>query len=152
MVIERTNVQLSKITIWLSLFGFIAALGCGGPRPVRPGTRGTIRTGDKGLADVRISVYRQSNNVAEFVGYGVSNPGGHFGLFKENAAGPLWLEPGEYSITLESEGPDPFGWATEYQDAQKTPLKQSWGQGDKSMNLNVPEPKPLPASMLRQRR
>lgn len=144
--------NMMKIIGWIGLIGVVAACGCGGPTPVRPGTRGTIRAGERGLADVRIEVYRQVGNAAELIGYGVSNPGGQFGLYLEDAAGPLWLEPGEYALTLQSESPEPFTWPPDYQDAQKTPLKQSWSKGDKSLDLNVPEPIPLPASMPRQRR
>lgn len=141
-----------KMTVWIGVLVVVAACGCGGPTPVRPGTRGTIRAGERGLADVRIEVYRRDGNDAEFVGYGVSDTEGHFGLYQEDAAGPLWLEPGEYALTLQSESPEPFTWPPEYLDAEKTPLTQSWNKGDESIDLDVPEPLPLPASMARKQR
>lgn len=137
---------------WIGLIGMVAACGCGGPTPVRPGTRGTISTSGRGLANVRVEVYRRDGDDAEFVGYGVSDAEGHLGLYEEDAAGPLWLEPGEYAMTLQSESPEPFTWPPDYLDAQKTPLKQIWNKGDKSFDLDVPEPLPLPASTPRQRR
>jgi hypothetical protein len=134
-----------KISSWIGLLGVIAACGCGGPTPVRPGTRGTISTGGRGLAEVRVEVYRRDGDEAEFVGYGVSNPEGRFGLFQDDAAGPLWLEPGEYALTLQSVSPDPFTWPVEYLDPLKTPLLQEW-EGSGELVLEVPEPTPMPAT------
>jgi hypothetical protein len=64
------------------------------------------------------------------------------GLVREKAAGPLWLEPGEYSFTLESNGSVPFAWPAEYQDPSRTPLKRDWTTADRILELDVPEPRP----------
>jgi len=131
-----------KFVNWIGLLVVVAAAGCGGPAPVRPGTRGTVSAGDRALGDVRVTVYRRTGDHAEFVGFGVSNLDGRFGLFQEDAVGPLWLEPGEYALTLESNGVDPFFWPVEYLDPLKTPLVQAWTGGEE-LQLDVPEPQPL---------
>jgi hypothetical protein len=126
--------------IWPVLVS-LGFMGCG-PAPVSQGTQGVIHSGPIMLQDVLVTVYQARGNRTEAIGSGVSDLQGQFGLVREKAAGPLWLEPGEYSITLESNGPVPFAWPAEYQDPLRTPLKRDWTTSDQFLELDVPEPQP----------
>lgn len=118
----------------------LAGAGCGGPAPVDHGTSGIIQSGSAMLSDVQITVHRVDGDARELIGFGVSKPGGTFGLMQAAAAGPLWLKPGQYAFTLESVGPEPLVWASEYSQPDKTPLTRAWTDSDESLVLDVPEP------------
>ena len=128
--------------VWL--VGIAVVCGCGGPSPTRPGTVGTIHAGKQPIANIRVTFHRRDEDDSELIGFGVSDHNGKFRLFLEDAIGPLWLEPGEYAVTLESDGAEPYFWPEDYLDPLKTPLVQSW-DGDEELALDVPEPASLPA-------
>jgi hypothetical protein len=131
-----------KFVHWACSLTIAIGLGCQRQAGVSPGTPGEIRHGMLPLADVRVTLHRIKDNDVEVVGFGVSDQQGKFGLFQERAVGPLWLQPAEYSITLQSEGAVPFSWPTKYQDAKTTPLRQIWSEGDRKLELDVPNPSP----------
>jgi len=102
------------------------------------GTTGRLRSEGKPIEGVRLSIDRIDGGHRERVGFGVSQLDGSFRLYQEGAAGPLWLTPGEYSVTLESEGTTVREWPGEFSDPVKTPLKINWSGTEKSLELEIP--------------
>ncbi len=120
--------------------GLVWIAGCA-PQGISGGTTGQIRTESSPLADVQITVYRVEGTDIHEAGFGISNPDGEFSLVRTGAAGPLWLEPGEYRFTLESVGPVFMKWSPEYATAARSPLQQQWGPADHNLDLVVPVPR-----------
>lgn len=61
---------------------------------------------------------------------------GSFRLATDLDVEPLWLEPGDYRVTLESVG-SPVAIPAEYGDVDRTPLRIHWND-DEQLSLNVP--------------
>jgi len=122
---------------FLSLGMLVLFLGCG-PRPTTGGTPGTFQYGGLPRVDVQIQLHRQPSQ--EHVGFGVTTADGKFQLISPDAKGPLFLSPGEYSITLESVGTDPVLFPTEYTSPTTTPLRHVWSASDTSLDIQIPAP------------
>lgn len=123
----------------LSVFLFTVLLlsGCSdAPAPATGGTPGTLTFGDGVTSDINITVHRSSAGSFQPIGFGLTDIEGKFILYQTGAAGPLWLEPGDYVFTLESVGPS-IAFPKEYLSPQSTPLKLSWTADSKSADLTV---------------
>jgi hypothetical protein len=103
---------------------------------VTGGTPGTLRDAFQALAEIQVTVHRQEGSGWQPIGTAVTASDGTFELVTNGAQGPLLLEPGEYSCTLESVG-SPLRLPLEYTKAHTTPLKVPWSTNDSSLNLNL---------------
>ncbi|HEY1066849.1 MAG TPA: hypothetical protein VGE52_12090 [Pirellulales bacterium] len=123
----------------LTALGGIA--GCRrGPKPVEGGTRGVVRAGAVPLREVRVTVYPQADATATELGHAVTAPDGSFALVKPQAAGPLFLPPGEYRITLESVGAEPLRFSPAIGDRRKSPLVVTHRDETALLDVNAPAP------------
>lgn len=129
---------------WVML-NIVWAAGCGG-RGTRGGTRGSLRS-DRGiLPDVEVTVYSGLPEQRVQRGSGVSTGDGTFSLHQPDGKAPLWLEPGEYAFTVQSVGPDPMVFPSEYNDPRRTPLLHTLTGTSDSVDLVLPVPQPPAAS------
>lgn len=120
----------------LLLIVLLLALGCSTDRSVPGGTAGVLRNVTGGLREVQIHVHRAGD--LQEIGFGVSTEGGAFVLYQPQARGPLHLPPGEYVFTLESVAPEPIPLPRETGDPRRTPLRRTWTNGDKVLELQLP--------------
>lgn len=111
----------------------ITGPGCG-QQPVRGGTAGLLSADGNPLPDVQLTVYAPSG---ERLGFAVSDSHGAFELVRPGASGPLHLDPGSYTVTLESVGA-PAVLPREYLDRETTPLKITCNEGDQ-LFFDVPD-------------
>lgn len=119
------------------LFTVLLLSGCSdAPAPATGGTPGTLTFGDGVTSDINITVHRSSAGSFQPIGFGLTDIEGKFILYQTGAAGPLWLEPGDYVFTLESVGPS-IAFPKEYLSPQSTPLKLSWTADSTSADLTV---------------
>lgn len=124
------------IILFLSLW---AMTGCGGgPAPAAGGTSGTLKFGDQVTSDMIVHVFKKNGIAFEETGFGTTQADGTFVLYKPGASGPLFLEAGEYSFTLESVGPD-AEIPTEFLNPETTPLRENWSTEKSSLDLQAPE-------------
>jgi len=134
---------MNRIEIWPIIgslcVGFLV-VGCDRPRATPGGTQGTIHCEGVALDSVQVNVFRREGAAFRAMGFGVSGTDGRFQLVRQNADGPLWLEPGDYTFTLESVGPVPLHWSAHFQDPGTSSLRCSWSATDESLDLDVPEP------------
>lgn len=130
----------SRIMKNIILLAALCLVFCGGcssqPSSVEGGTSGTLVAGDYPVPDFEIKVFEVGNSVP--LGMGTTANDGKFQLILMKGEGPLWLEPGEYAITLESIGPETPRIPSSYADHSKTPLKVTWKSEDKSLELKIP--------------
>jgi hypothetical protein len=111
--------------------------GCSdAPAPATGGTPGTLTFGDGVTSDINITVHRSSAGSFQPIGFGLTDVEGKFILYQTGAAGPLWLEPGDYVFTLESVGPS-ITFPKEYLSPLSTPLNLSWTADSTSADLKV---------------
>ena len=125
----------------LSVFLFTVSLlsGCSdAPAPATGGTPGTLTFGAGVTSDINITVHRSTAGSFQPIGFGLTDVEGKFILYQTGAAGPLWLEPGDYAFTLESVGPS-IAFPKEYLTPQSTPLKLNWTADSESADLSVPQ-------------
>lgn len=119
--------QIRAITALASLVGCVAAMpGCGLPS-VSGGTPGIVTIDGQPVLDLQVVLY--SVATGEMAGFGVTGGDGRFELVSEGAKGPVTLEPGKYSATIESVGA-PVELPTEYLDPQATPVQLDWREDD----------------------
>lgn len=119
------------------LFNVLLLSGCSdASAPARGGTPGTLTFGDGVTSDINITVHRNSAGSFQPIGFGLTDVEGKFILYKTGAAGPLWLEPGDYVFTLESVGPS-IEFPKEYLSPQSTPLMLNWTADSTSADLTV---------------
>lgn len=119
-------------------WALITLSGCGQP-VAAGGTEGVFRYAGRPMSDVQITVYQQSAaGTFEAVGFGVPVIDGSFELYQPDAAGPLWLLPGDYRLTLESAG-SPIEIPLDYTSPASTPLRIGWSDADRILDIEVPE-------------
>ena len=127
----------SKLILAVFLFTVSVLSGCSdAPAPATGGTPGTLTFGDGVTSDINITVHRSSAGSFQPIGFGLTDVEGKFILYQTGAAGPLWLEPGDYVFTLESVGPS-IAFPKEYLNPQATPLKLNWAADSTSADLTV---------------
>jgi hypothetical protein len=120
----------------MTLFAFVALLSGCGQRPITEGTEGILRFRGEPVADIRVTVNRIDKKAVNVVGYGVTAADGTFRLVTQGGHAGLKLEPGDYCCTLKSVGA-PVRIPNECAQVNTTPLKVSWSEGNKSLNLEV---------------
>jgi hypothetical protein len=126
-----------KLILAVFLFTVSLLSGCSdAPAPATGGTPGTLTFGDGVTSDINITVHRSSAGSFHPIGFGLTDVEGKFILYQTGAAGPLWLDPGDYVFTLESVGPA-IAFPKEYLRPQSTPLKLSWTADSKSADLTL---------------
>ncbi len=113
--------------------------GCG-VHTVPGGSTGIVHAGATPLCDIQVTMHRLEDGRVKSVGFGVSGPDGRFALVQTNAAGPLWLSPGEYRCTVESVGPVPLQFPRAYSEPGKTPVKVTWPTADQQLDVDLPAP------------
>jgi predicted small lipoprotein YifL len=127
---------MSRSAVILVVLAFLSSLaGCSGSQPVAGGTTGVLRLGDQPLRDVQIHVHQPG--VPHPIGFGVSTEGGAFELFQPGAKGPLHLQPGEYSFTLEPLGPESIPLPRAVTLPAQTPLQRTWTADDTQLELTI---------------
>ncbi len=105
-----------QVHVWLAITCLVAT-GCA-PSGVPGGTCGTLLTNNQPVDGVRIWVFRNEHDSCDLVGFAVSDSNGNFQMYQDGAQGPLWLVPGDYSITLESDGATMRQWPQPRQAAK----------------------------------
>ena len=131
--------QQSNSILAIFLFAISLLNGCSNaPAPAAGGTPGTLTFGDGVTSDINITVHQNSAGSFQPIGFGLTDIEGRFILYQTGAAGPLWLEPGDYVFTLESVGPS-IVFPKEYLSPQTTPLQLSWTADSNSADLTVPQ-------------
>lgn len=114
-------------------------VGCdNAPSAAVGGTSGTLKFEDQVTSDIVITIHRLNGTSVESIGFGTTQIDGSFALYKPGAAEPLFLEPGEYSCTLESVGPS-IKLPKDYMTASRSPLKFTWTSEMKSVELIAPK-------------
>ena len=116
------------------------AAGCGAPAEIEGGTPGLIHVSGVPLADVHVAVFASSGDEAEPLAFGISDRNGRFELRRPGTLEAVWLEPGDYSLTVESTGEFELHWPAELYSRRETPLQVKWSSGNEQLDLNVPEP------------
>ncbi|MEN9554134.1 MAG: hypothetical protein RLZZ232_420 [Planctomycetota bacterium] len=117
-------------------------IGCSeNPAPTESGTPGMLRIGAATTSDILVHIYQKTSAGFEEIGFGQTAEDGSFGLFQPDASGPLWLQTGDYAITLESIGA-PIRIPGECRQPQTTPLKLHWTEADHLPLIEVPEATP----------
>lgn len=130
--------QQSNKVLTLLMLSISSLSGCSdAAAPAEGGTPGTLSFADGVTSDINITVHRNSTGSFQPMGFGLTDVDGKFNLYQTGAAGPLWLEPGEYVFTLESVGPS-IAFPKEYLNPQSTPLTLNWTADSKSADLSVP--------------
>lgn len=123
----------------LLLLAVCLLCGCSdSPAKATGGTPGALTFADGVTSDINITIHQNSAGNFQPVGFGLTDVDGKFILYQTRAAGPLWLEPGEYVFTLESVGPSII-FPNEYLNPQSTPLRLNWTADLESADLSVPQ-------------
>jgi hypothetical protein len=119
----------------LASFCFFVALlpGCG-ERSVNKGTEGVLRVHNEPIGNMRVTVNRVDKKSVTAIGFGVTADDGTFRLVTNGGRTGLRLAPGEYCCTLKSVGSQ-VRVPNEYAQVNTTPLKISWSEKDKTLNL-----------------
>ena len=119
----------------LGLMVLLSLSGCG-ERTVTGGTPGTFTIDGEKYAEIQVTIHRTKGEQVETLGFGVTDEEGKFLLLKNGAAGKLFLEPGEYRVTVETIGPD-VAIPNKYLKAETTPLRVVWTGKEEQLSLNV---------------
>ena len=113
--------------------------GCSGSTsPATGGTAGALMFGPEVTSDILVTVYKKNQTGFQSIGFGTTAVNGSFNLYNTGASEPLWLEPGDYSFTLESIGP-PVQFPAPYLKPESSPLNVNWNSDMTSLVLQAPE-------------
>lgn len=112
--------------------------GCSSPAVSKEGSPGTLWFGGQTLSDICLVVYRREGSLFVQAGFGTTDHAGYFHLLTVDGQTPLILEPGDYSFTLESLGPQ-IVFPDIYLKPETTPLTMTWTADSKSLDLIAPE-------------
>ena len=127
--------QAKVLTIGI-LFG--SFFGCSTPAVSKEGTSGSLWFGSQTLSDICVVVHQKGGAAFLSAGFGTTNHEGFFYLVKTGGQEPLILEPGEYSFTLESLGPQ-IVFPSSYLKPETSPLKVTWSSEMTILDLKAPE-------------
>lgn len=131
--------MFSHLRYFMLAFILTSLSGCSGStQSAAGGTAGKLSFGDEVSSDIRITVCKKLAGKFQTIGFGNTAPDGSFVLYKHGANEPLWLEPGDYSFTLESVGP-PVEFPVAYVDPETSPLRVAWTSELQTLELNAPE-------------
>lgn len=113
--------------------------GCGSaPAVSRDGLHGLLTFGPQTLGDICVVVHRKKGTGFQQHGFGTTDQAGFFHLLKDGGQEPLVLEPGEYSFTLESVGPQ-IVFPAPFLKPETSPLTVTWTADMISLDLQAPE-------------
>lgn len=113
--------------------------GCGSaPAVSREGSHGLLTFGPQTLGDICVVVHRKEGTGFQQQGFGTTDQAGFFHLLKDGGQEPLVLEPGDYSFTLESVGPQ-IVFPAPYLKPETSPLCVTWTAEMTSLDLQAPE-------------
>ena len=113
--------------------------GCSGATsPATGGTAGALMFGPEVTSDILVKVYKKHDTGFQSIGFGTTAVNGSFILYNNGATEPLWLEPGDYSFTLESIGP-PVKFPAPYLKPESSPLHVNWNSDMTPLVLQAPE-------------
>lgn len=126
--------------LFLGIISILAGClsGCGSSAISRDGSPGSLSFGTQTLSDICVVVHVQDGSEFRSPGFGITNHEGSFHLLRTASQDALKLEPGEYSFTLESLGPQ-IVFPADYLDPKKPPLKVTWTAEMASLDLRAPE-------------
>lgn len=116
-------------------------LGCGPAPSIPGGTSGLLHADGTPLKEVRVTLFAAKDDSTQSIAFAVTDAEGAFQLREEATLEGVWLEPGEYRVTLESAGEFRMIWPREYTSPQQTPLKVAWTAEQTQLELHVPTPK-----------
>ncbi|MBS0206454.1 MAG: hypothetical protein JSS49_26500 [Planctomycetes bacterium] len=116
----------------------VTVAGCGRPRGVTGGTEGVLHAGGERLADIQLTILEVEGSTTKPIGFAQTRADGTFRLVTDGARGPLRLHAGEYRYTIESAG-SPLQIPSELMKSKTTTLKFTWTDGDRMLDLNIPE-------------
>ena len=126
----------SLLAICFVCISLICAGGCRERQlPVAGGTAGSLTAGEIAVPDFEIKLHEAGSNT--LLGVAMTGKDGKFQL-QLPKGGPLWLNTGDYVVTLESIGPSPPRMPAAYSNAAKTPLKVNWKSTDSALDLKIP--------------
>ena len=117
-------------------------IGCGGYRSVPGGTEGLLQSDGEPIAGIEVTIHELNETSWEVIGSGVSLSDGTFVLRSPLAEGPLWLQPGEYRVTLASVRPDFVALPVKYLSVLDTPFEVDWSSSDTMIELDFSLSKP----------
>ena len=100
------------------------------------GTPGTLTIEGEKYAEIQVTIHRVEGEQMKTMGFGVTDAEGKFLLLKNGATGKLFLEQGEYRVTVETIGPN-VAIPSEYLKAETTPLRVVWTGKEEQLSLNV---------------
>lgn len=113
--------------------------GCGStPSVSREGSNGLLTFGAQTLGDICVVVHRKEGTGFQQQGFGTTDRAGFFHLLRDGGQEPLVLEPGDYSFTLESVGPQ-IVFPAPYLKPETSPLKVTWTAELTTLDLQAPE-------------
>jgi 5-hydroxyisourate hydrolase-like protein (transthyretin family) len=135
---QEPAMRIHHVACFLAAVSVVA--GCGDPADIEGGTPGLIHVNGVPLADVHVAVYESGDSSAEPLAFGISDSDGRFELRQRESLEGVWLEPGDYSLTIESTGEFPLHWPAKFRSPEETPLKVQWTSAEEQLELNVPEP------------
>ncbi len=139
MIVIRLNKRTFVRRIHFAAMMFALFLtGCG-ERTVTGGTPGSITIDGKAYPEIQVQFHQLNGNELSTLGFGVTDAEGKFRLLQNGASGKLYLQPGEYRVTVESIGPEvPIHFR--YLDAETTPLRIKWTGKEKELSLQATTP------------
>jgi len=112
--------------------------GCSSSTVSQDGSPGSLWFGGETLSDICVVVHCKEGTSFRQVGFGTTDHAGYFHLLAIDGKEALTLEPGGYSFTLESIGPQ-IAFPDIYLNPETTPLTVTWTADTTSLDLNAPE-------------
>ena len=109
--------------------------GCG-ERTMTGGTPGSVTIDGQKDAEIQVQIHQIREKEIETWGFGVTDAEGKFRLLQNGAAGKLYLQPGEYRVTVESVGPE-LRIPSDFLDPERTPLRVTWSGSEQELALAV---------------
>ena len=136
LIFKKTAIE-KLACLSLSLLALLMMQGCrSAASATEPGTPGILTLADQPCADFEVRVYRAGQSAP--LGVGLTGLDGRFGLINPDGAGPCWLTPGEYKVSIESIGPGALELPSTYSDPQNTPLNITWKAEDSQLTIALP--------------
>ena len=114
----------------------VLACGCGRTTELPGGTKGILLVQGMPVEEIQINVFRQG--AASSLAFGISDYAGRFELRHPESLEAVWLEPGEYKITIESVGEYYLRWPSPYSNPAETPLQHTLSGREEEFRVEIP--------------